>query len=430
MSENLQAVRGMNDVLPDDTAAWQLLERVARETFAEYGYREIRLPLLERTELFKRSIGELTDIVEKEMYSFEDRGGDSLTLRPEATAGIVRACITNGLLHNQRQKVWCMGPMFRYERPQKGRYRQFHQIDVEALGYPGPDVDAELILMSARLWRRLGLGGLSLNLNSLGTPESRKGYRAELVAYFQRHEAALDEDSRRRLGGNPLRILDSKNPAMREIVAGAPLITDYLDEESAAHFATLRARLDDAGIAYVVNPRLVRGLDYYSRTVFEWITTDLGSQDAVCSGGRYDGLVAQLGGDATPAIGWALGEERIVELLRLQGRAGDGAAPHVYLALAGAAAEATGLKLAESLRDAVPGLRIETHCGGGSFKSQLKRADRSGAGHAVILGDDEVAQQLATLKPLREESGQRQVPFADLAAELARVTGARRGGQE
>jgi len=430
MSENLQAVRGMNDVLPDDTAAWQLLERVARETFAEYGYREIRLPLLERTELFKRSIGELTDIVEKEMYSFEDRGGDSLTLRPEATAGIVRACITNGLLHNQRQKVWCMGPMFRYERPQKGRYRQFHQIDVEALGYPGPDVDAELILMSARLWRRLGLGGLSLNLNSLGTPESRKGYRAELVAYFQRHEAALDEDSRRRLGGNPLRILDSKNPAMREIVAGAPLITDYLDEESAAHFATLRARLDDAGIAYVVNPRLVRGLDYYSRTVFEWITTDLGSQDAVCSGGRYDGLVAQLGGDATPAIGWALGEERIVELLRLQGRAGDGAAPHVYLALAGAAAEATGLKLAESLRDAVPGLRIETHCGGGSFKSQLKRADRSGAGHAVILGDDEVAQRVATLKPLREESGQRQVPFADLAAELARVTGARRGGQE
>ena len=430
MSDNLQPVRGMNDVLPDDTAAWQLLERVARETFAEYGYREIRLPLLERTELFKRSIGELTDIVEKEMYTFEDRGGDSLTLRPEATAGIVRACITNGLLHNQRQKVWCMGPMFRYERPQKGRYRQFHQIDVEALGYPGPDVDAELIMMSARLWRRLGLGGLRLNVNSLGTPESRKGYRAELVAYFQRHEAALDEDSRRRLGGNPLRILDSKNPAMREVVAGAPLITDYLDDESAAHFATLRARLDDAGIAYVVNPRLVRGLDYYSRTVFEWITTDLGSQDAVCSGGRYDGLVGQLGGEPTPAIGWALGEERIVELLRLQGRAGAAAAPHVYLALAGAAAEAAGLKLAESLRDAVPGLRIETHCGGGSFKSQLKRADRSGAGHAVILGDDEIARQVATLKPLREESGQRQVPLAELAAELARATGARGCGQE
>jgi len=429
MTEALQPVRGMNDVLPDDSAAWQLLERAARETFAEYGYREIRLPLLERTELFKRSIGEMTDIVEKEMYTFEDRGGDSLTLRPEATAGIVRACITNGLLHNQRQKVWCMGPMFRYERPQKGRYRQFHQIDVEALGYPGPDVDAELIMMSARLWGRLGLAGLSLNLNSLGTPESRQGYRAALVEYFRRHEAALDEDSRRRLGGNPLRILDTKNPAMREIVAGAPVITDYLDAESAAHFASLRAQLDRAGISCVVNPRLVRGLDYYSRTVFEWVTTDLGAQDAVCSGGRYDGLVAQLGGAAAPAIGWALGEERIVELMRLQGRAGNEAAPHVYLALAGVAAEAAGLQLAESLRDALPGLRIETNCGGGSFKSQLKRADRSGASHAVILGDDEVARQVATLKPLREEAGQWQVPLAELAAELARVQAVRGSGQ-
>jgi histidyl-tRNA synthetase len=429
MTATLQPVRGMNDVLPDDSAAWQLLERIARETFAEYGYREIRLPLLERTELFKRSIGEMTDIVEKEMYTFEDRGGDSLTLRPEATAGIVRACITNGLLHNQRQKVWCMGPMFRYERPQKGRYRQFHQIDVEALGYPGPDVDAELIMMSARLWRRLGLSGLRLNLNSLGTPESRKGYRAQLVEYFRRHEAVLDEDSKRRLGGNPLRILDTKNPAMREIVDGAPVITDYLDEDSAAHFASLRAQLDGAGIDYVVNPRLVRGLDYYSRTVFEWVTTDLGSQDAVCSGGRYDGLVAQLGGAPAPAIGWALGEERIVELMRLQGRAGNETAPHVYLALAGAAAEAAGLQLAESLRDAVPGLRIEANCGGGSFKSQLKRADRSGAGYAVILGDDEVAQQVATLKPLREEAGQRQVPLAALAAELAQVMQARGSGQ-
>ena len=430
MTETPQPVRGMNDVLPDDTAAWQLLEQVARDTFAEYGYREIRLPLLERTELFKRSIGEMTDIVEKEMYTFEDRGGDSLTLRPEATAGIVRACITNGLLHNQRQKVWCMGPMFRYERPQKGRYRQFHQIDVEALGYPGPDVDAELIMMSARLWRRLGLTGLRLNLNSLGTPESRKDYRAELVAYFRRHEAVLDEDSRRRLGGNPLRILDTKNPALQDVVAGAPVITDYLDTESAAHFATLRARLDAAGIEYTVNPRLVRGLDYYSRTVFEWITTDLGSQDAVCSGGRYDGLVQQLGGAPAPAIGWALGEERIVELMHLQGRAGDAAAPHVYLALAGAAAEAAGLQLAETLRDAVPGLRIETHCGGGGFKSQLKRADRSGASHALILGDDEVALQVATLKPLRDDSGQRQVPLADLAGELALVLRARGGGRD
>jgi histidyl-tRNA synthetase len=427
MADILQPVRGMNDVLPDDTAAWQLLERVARETFAAYGYREIRLPLLERTELFKRSIGEMTDIVEKEMYTFDDRGGDSLTLRPEATAGIVRACISNGLLHNQRQKIWCMGPMFRYERPQKGRYRQFHQIDVEALGYAGPDVDAELIMMSARLWRRLGLAGLRLNLNSLGTPESRKAYRAVLVEYFHGHESVLDEDSRRRLGGNPLRILDSKNPAMRGIVADAPVLTDYLDDESATHFATLRAQLDGAGIDYVVNPRLVRGLDYYSRTVFEWVTTDLGSQDAVCSGGRYDGLVAQLGGTPAPAIGWALGEERIVELMRLQGCAGADAAPHMFLALAGAAAEAAGLTLAETLRDAVPGLRIETNCGGGGFKSQLRRADRSGASHALIMGDDEVARQVVALKPLRAEDGQRQVPLADLAGELLDIVAGQAG---
>jgi histidyl-tRNA synthetase len=430
MRESLQAVRGMNDLLPGETAAWQALEQAARDTFAEYGYREIRLPVLERTELFKRSIGEFTDIVEKEMYTFIDRGGDSLTLRPEATAGIVRACLTNGLLHNQRQKLWCTGPMFRYERPQKGRYRQFHQIDVEALGYEGPDVDAELILMSARLWRRLGLGGLALNLNSLGTPESRVGYRERLVEHFRRHEHALDEDSRRRLGGNPLRILDSKNPAMREIVAGAPLITDHLDDASAEHFAGLRARLDDAGVAYTVNPRLVRGLDYYSRTVFEWITGDLGAQDAVCSGGRYDGLVAQLGGDPVPAIGWALGEERIVELLRLQGRSAAEPAVDVYLALAGAAAERLGIGLAETLRDALPGLRVETNCGGGSFKSQLKRADRSGARYAVILGEDEVARRVATLKPLREDAGQSQVPLDELPARLARTVAAPGRGQE
>ena len=419
MTEIIQPIRGMNDVLPADSAAWQVLERVARATFAEYGYREIRVPLLERTELFKRSIGEFTDIVEKEMYTFEDRGGESLTLRPEATAGIVRACITNGLLHNQRQKVWCMGPMFRYERPQKGRYRQFHQIDVEALGFPGPDVDAELIMLSARLWRRLGLTGLVLNLNSLGTPQSRRGYRETLVEYFRRHEGALDEDSRRRLDGNPLRILDSKNPAMRDVIAGAPMITDYLDDESAGHFARLRARLEEVGIPYALNPRLVRGLDYYSRTVFEWVTSDLGSQDAVCSGGRYDGLVSQLGGDAVPAIGWALGEERIVELMRLQQLVGNEAAPDVYLVLAGAAAEEAGLKLAETLRDAVAGLKVETNCGGGSFKSQLKRADRSGARYAVILGDDEVTRGVAAVKALREESGQREVPLASLPSEFA-----------
>jgi histidyl-tRNA synthetase len=428
MSETIQPIRGMNDVLPAESGAWQLLERVARETFAEYGYREIRLPLLERTELFKRSIGEMTDIVEKEMYTFDDRGGDSVTLRPEATAGIVRSAITNGLLHNQRQKVWCSGPMFRYERPQKGRYRQFHQIDAEALGFPGPDVDAELIMMSARIWRRLGLEGLKLNLNSLGTPQSRRGYRETLVEYFRGHGSALDEDSRRRLDGNPLRILDSKNPAMRGIIEGAPVLTDYLDPESAAHFSGLRTRLDAAGIEYVVNPRLVRGLDYYSRTVFEWVTADLGSQDAVCSGGRYDGLVAQLGGEAVPAIGWALGEERIVELLRLQGRAGDETVADVYLVLGGAAAEAAGLQIAEGLRDALPGVRVETNCGGGSFKSQLKRADRSGARYAVILGEEELARGVVGVKPLREEAGQAEVAVADLAPELSRrVAGRARG---
>jgi len=421
MSDTIQPIRGMNDVLPEDSAAWQQLERVARETFAEYGYREVRLPLLERTELFKRSIGEFTDIVEKEMYTFEDRGGDSVTLRPEATASIVRACISNGLLHNQRQKVWCMGPMFRYERPQKGRYRQFHQIDVEALGYPGPDVDAEIILISSRIWRRLGLSGLQLNLNSLGTPESRRDYRARLVGYFQAHLAELDDDSRRRLDGNPLRILDSKNPAMAPVIAGAPLLTDHLDPESATHFAALRSHLDAAGIRYVLNPRLVRGLDYYSRTVFEWVTTDLGSQDAVCSGGRYDGLIAQLGGEPAPAIGWALGEERIVELMRLQKLAVADDRPEVYVVLAGAAAEALGLELAERLRDALPGLRVETNCGGGSFKSQLKRADRSGARYAVIVGENEAARRVAALKPLREEAGQREVALAAVGEELKQV---------
>jgi histidyl-tRNA synthetase len=410
----------MNDVLPEEAPAWQRLERVARETLAEYGYRELRLPLLERTELFKRSIGEYTDIVEKEMYTFEDRGGDSVTLRPEATAGIVRACISNGLLHNQRQRLWCQGPMFRYERPQKGRYRQFHQIDAEAIGYAGPDVDAELILVSARIWRRLGLDGLSLNLNTLGTPESRRAYRALLTEYFRNRAGELDEDSRRRLEGNPLRILDSKNPAMSDIVAGAPLITDHLDDESAQHFQALRAHLEAAGVPYTLNPRLVRGLDYYSRTVFEWITTDLGSQDAVCSGGRYDGLVAQLGGQSTPAIGWALGQERVVELMRLKQRSVDAARPAVYLLLAGAAAERSGMALAEQLRDALPGHGIEANCGGGSIKSQMKRADRSGAQLALILGDDELARGVIAVKELRGGGAQHEVPLDAVAVALGR----------
>jgi len=429
MASGLTPVRGMNDVLPEDTPAWQRLERIARETLSEYGYRELRLPLLERTELFKRSIGEYTDIVEKEMYSFEDRGGDSVTLRPEATAGVVRACISNGLLHNQRQKLWCHGAMFRYERPQKGRYRQFHQIDAEAIGYAGPDVDAELILISARIWRRLGLGGLALHLNTLGTPESRRVYRALLTDYFRSRVDELDDDSRRRLDVNPLRILDSKNPAMREVVAGAPLITDHLDAESAEHFAALRGHLDAAGVPYTLNPRLVRGLDYYSRTVFEWLTTDLGSQDAVCSGGRYDGLVAQLGGEPTPAVGWALGQERVVELIRLQERAVDGVAPALYLLLAGDAAETRGMALAERLRDELPGLGIETNCGGGSIKSQMKRADRSGARFVLILGDEEIARDVVAVKPLRGNSEQREVPLAALTIEIGRLLGAAPGSR-
>jgi histidyl-tRNA synthetase len=425
MATGLQPVRGMNDVLPEETPAWQRLERVARETLAEYGYRELRLPLLERTELFKRSIGEFTDIVEKEMYTFEDRGGDSVTLRPEATAGVVRACISNGLLHNQRRKLWCQGPMFRYERPQKGRYRQFHQIDAEAIGYAGPDVDAELILISARIWARLGLKALTLNLNSLGTAESRLEYRARLTDYFRRHLAALDADSVRRLDGNPLRILDSKNPAMQGVVAGAPAITEHLDPQSAAHFAELRAHLEASGVPYTLNPRLVRGLDYYSRTVFEWITHDLGAQDAVCSGGRYDGLVAQLGGEPTPAVGWALGQERIVELMRLQDVADDATAPAVFLLLVGEAAERTGIALAERLRDQLPGLAIETNCGGGSIKSQMKRADRSGARYALILGESEVARGVIGLKALRDDGIQRELPQDGLATALGALL---RGG--
>src|SRR5690606_15820005 len=325
----------MSDVLPSEIAAWQRLESTARELFAAYGYREIRVPIVEQTALFKRSIGEFTDIVQKEMFTFVDPGGESLTLRPEATAGIVRAMITNGLLHNQKQRVWCGGPMFRHEKPQRGRFRQFHQLDVEAFGYAGPDIDAELIMMSARLFAKLGIERLVLNLNSLGTPESRRVYREQLVAYFSAHKAQLDADSLRRLETNPLRILDSKNPEMQELIAAAPAITEYLDAQSRAHFEGLCRHLDAVGIKYVVNPRLVRGLDYYTHTVFEWVTNELGAQGAVCSGGRYDGLVEQLGGKSTPAVGWALGEERIIELLKVQQGPTPPESPDVYFVISG-----------------------------------------------------------------------------------------------
>jgi len=409
----------MNDVLPSDIGAWQQLERVARATFDGYGYEEIRIPVVEHTELFKRSIGEHTDIVEKEMYTFRDLGGDSLTLRPEATAGLVRAVISNGLVRGARLKLWCTGPMFRHEKPQKGRYRQFHQIDVEALGFAGPDVDAELIALSARLWRELKLRRVRLVLNSLGTPEARAIYRERLLEYLRAHETALDEDSRRRLETNPLRILDSKNPQMRELIEGAPVLTEHLDGESQTHFTELRAALDGLGIAYEVNPRLVRGLDYYSRTVFEWVTDALGAQDAICSGGRYDGLVAQLGGEPTPAIGFALGIERVVELMRQAGGVAQTSSAEVYIVTNGVRAERAAAGLAEALRDALPGRGVLLNLGGGNFKTQFRRADRSGARLALILGDGELDRGVIAVKPLRREAGQSECPLELLSARIA-----------
>ena len=418
-AQAIQPVRGMNDVLPAEIAAWHRLEMIARELFASYAYQEIRVPIVEQTGLFKRSIGEFTDIVQKEMFTFQDPGGDSLTLRPEATAGIVRAMISNGLLHNQKHRVWCAGPMFRHEKPQRGRFRQFYQLDVEAFGYAGPDIDAELIMLSSRLLHKAGVQRVELNLNSLGTPASRRAHREKLVEYFSAHKSRLDPDSLRRLEGNPLRILDSKNPDLQEIIAGAPLLTEYLDVESRQHFDGLCRHLDAVGIRYVINPRLVRGLDYYSHTVFEWVTNELGSQGAVCSGGRYDGLVTQLGGEPTPAMGWALGQERIVELMRVQGLIGHANVPDVYFVIAGAKAEAEGLRLAEQLRDAVPRVKIEAHCGGGSFKSQLKRADKSGARWALILGDGETERRVIGLKSLRVEAPQVELSWDAIASELA-----------
>ncbi len=419
MSQLIQPPRGMNDILPAQIAAWRRVEQIARELFASYAYEEIRVPVVEHTALFKRSIGEYTDIVQKEMFTFEDPGGESLTLRPEVTAGIVRAMITNGLLHNQRQRVWSSGPMFRHEKPQRGRFRQFHQLDVEAFGYAGPDIDAELILLSARLLRQLGVQRVELHINSLGTPESRRAYREKLVEYFSAHKQKLDPDSLRRLDGNPLRILDSKNPDLQEIIAAAPTLTEHLDASSRQHFDGLRRHLDALELPYVVNPRLVRGLDYYSHTVFEWLTTELGSQGAVCSGGRYDGLVAQLGGEPTPAMGWALGQERIVELLRVQHGETPRETPDVYAVIAGEQAQAHGLTMIERLRDALPQARIEMNCGGGSFKSQLKRADKSGARYALILGDGECERRVVGCKSLRVEGDQVEIPWDGLAVELA-----------
>ncbi|WP_289008101.1 histidine--tRNA ligase [Marinobacter nauticus] len=422
MLAKIQAIRGMNDILPDQTPVWQYVESTVRRVLGQYGYQEIRMPVVEHTELFKRSIGEVTDIVEKEMYTFEDRNGDSLTLRPEGTAGCVRAAEEHGLLFNQTRRLWYTGPMFRHERPQKGRYRQFHQIGVECFGMAGPDIDAELLILTARLWNAFGLSDHArLEINSIGTSESRKVYRQALVAYLEQYQDKLDDDSKRRLTTNPLRILDSKDPATREILQGAPSLDDYLDDESRQHFEQLKAMLDAAGIAYTVNPALVRGLDYYGKTVFEWITDSLGAQGTICAGGRYDGLVEQLGGKPTVAVGFAMGLERLILLLEtlelVPGHVNNQA--DIYVTAMGDQAVAPAMALAETLRNELPGRIVVSHCGGGSFKSQMKKADRSGARFAVILGENEIAQGTAGLKPLRDDQPQQEIAQADLAGVLA-----------
>ena len=410
----IQAIRGMKDIPPAETPVWRTLEDTAREVLTGYGYRELRPPVVEKTELFRRSVGESTDIVEKEMYTFNDRNGESLALRPECTASCVRAAIEHGWLRGRGQRLWHIGPMFRYERPQKGRYRQFHQLDVEALGFPGPDIDAELILLSARLWRRLGLDGLRLELNSLGSREIQESYRAQLVDYLSGHLKDLDEDSQRRLSANPLRILDSKNPDMQKLLEAAPRIVDCLDEESRSHFERLQAALDTSGVTFRVNPKLVRGLDYYTRTVFEWISDDLGAQGAVCGGGRYDALVAEIGGTPTPATGFAVGLERIVALMLSRQSSPTDDRPHAYLLAVGDEAERIAHSLAEQLRDALPGLRLLVDAGPGNFKRKMKNADRSEAGLALILGGDEVLAQQITLKDLRGDGGQLTVACSEM----------------
>ncbi|WP_423823670.1 histidine--tRNA ligase [Salinisphaera sp. SPP-AMP-43] len=423
MSQRIQSIRGMHDVLPSENALWRTLERTAEAVFAAYGYEQIRLPIMERTALFERGVGEVTDIVEKELYTFEDRGGELMSLRPEGTAGAVRAGIQHGMLHNATQRLWYVGPMFRYERPQKGRQRQFHQFGIEAFGLTGPDVDVEQIAMSARLFKNLGITGLRLEINTLGTPEERATYRDALHAYFSAHFDQLDADSQHRLDRNPLRILDSKNPDMRELIAAAPSLTDYLGAESAAHFKGLCEGIEALGIDYTINPRLVRGLDYYTRTVFEWLTDDLGAQNAVCSGGRFDGLVAELGGSATPATGFAMGVERVAALMEAQGVALDDMAPHAYLVHTGDQASAKVPAMAESLRDALPGLRLRVHAGGGSFKSQFKKADRSGARLALVFGDDEAADDTLQIKPLTDDRDQERVSLAAAPERIAALLG-------
>ncbi|MCP4992398.1 MAG: histidine--tRNA ligase [Gammaproteobacteria bacterium] len=422
MAKKIQAIRGMHDILPEQSPLWLFLEDAVRDVVERYGYRQLRTPIVEMTDLFKRSIGEVTDIVEKEMYTFEDRNGDSLTLRPEGTACCVRAGIEHGLFHNQTQRIWYQGPMFRHERPQRGRYRQFQQIGVENYGMTGPDADLEVILISHRFWKALGLHDLELQINTLGIAEERASYRNLLTAYLSDRKSALDEDSLRRLESNPLRILDSKNPAMRELIAAAPKLMDSLGEASRAHFDSLCRGLEDAGVTYTVNPQLVRGLDYYSLTVFEWVTDQLGAQGTVCAGGRYDGLVEQLGGRPTPAVGFAMGVERLVALLEANPPDQLASSLDAYFVLVGEKPQEQGIILAEQLRDQLPLLRLMTHCGGGSFKSQFKKADRSGAKYALILGDDELNRGVVGVKFLRDASAdQQEVALDQLAAFFQRA---------
>ncbi len=411
MATNIQAIRGMHDVLPEQTPLWQYAERIIREVLSSYGYSEIRLPVVEKTELFKRAIGEVTDIVEKEMYTFEDRNGDSLTLRPEGTAGCLRACLEHGLLHHQVHRLWYCGPMYRHERPQKGRYRQFVQLGVETYGMSSSDIDSELILLMHRLWQKLGIREkVKLQLNSLGTMAERIAYREVLVAYFQEHKETLDEDSLRRLTANPLRILDSKNPEMKAMIDHAPELMSYLGAESLAHFKAITATLEDMGVAYEINPRLVRGLDYYSLTVFEWVTDELGAQGTVCAGGRYDGLIEQLGGKPNHAVGFAMGMERLLALLETREDIPVAKPVDAYLIRVGEKAEREGLRFAETIRDEIPNLKLQVSVDGGSFKSQFKKADKAGAEFALILGDDEVERGEVGIKSLRNDTEQQTLP--------------------
>ncbi|VEL97815.1 histidyl-tRNA synthetase [Alteromonas sp. 76-1] len=421
MAKTIQAIRGMNDCLPEVSGTWQKVESVLRQVVASYGYQEIRTPIVESTDLFKRSIGEVTDIVEKEMYTFEDRNGDSLTLRPEGTASTVRAGNEHGLLYNQQQRLWYMGPMFRHERPQKGRYRQFHQFGVETYGLDGPDIDLEVILLSARLWKAFGIEKhVTLQINSLGSNEARQAYRETLISYLKERADKLDEESLRRLESNPLRVLDSKNPNVQAAIADAPSLLDHLDEESKTHFDSLCERLTQAGISFEINPRLVRGLDYYNRTVFEWVTESLGSQGTVCAGGRYDGLVEQLGGKATPAVGFAMGMERLVLLLTtLSEDALDTSSADVYVTAMGDDAQAYALEVSEHLRDTLPNVRVMMHCGGGNFKKQLKRGDKTGARFALLLGSQEMQSREVAVKPLRDGQEQQTIAFNALSSTIA-----------